>query len=235
MAHRKSSKKKSSPKRASKHRRSTNYIKVTSVSYGKALRGTPIYWEGRRPTKLKDDGRTNLGKNILELLGARFDRFRWIITQDTTSITVERGIARVRTSQKLLSRMGSDQFDRSRDIKNDIIRKFFSKAFPDYFKEAATPVYVAGTLAKTISLDVIPRLSSQDKEALNGFIPEYIASESLGTVNKLKAKAQIESLRAWRQILKGRYRGNILNHGGRAISRATSCCCSRAISPPLRN
>ena len=195
MAYPKSSKKRLSAKQARKRRRSTNYIKVTSVSYGKGLRGTPIYWEGRRPTRLRDDGRINLGKNILELLSARFDRFRWIITENTNSITVERGIARVRTSQKLLSRMGSDQFDRSRDIKNDIIRKFFSNAFPDYFKEASTPVYVPGTLSKTISLDIIPRLSSQDKEALNGFLPEYIASESLGTVNKLKAKAQIESLR----------------------------------------
>lgn len=194
MASSKSTKKRSH-KQTNTRRRATDHVKVTTTSYGKALRGTPIYWEGRRPARLKDDGRINLGKNILELLGSRFDRFRWIITEGTDSITLERGIVKVRTSQKLLSRMGSEQFDRNRDIKNDIIRKFFSSAFPDFFKEVSTPVYVPGTLAKTISIDIIPRLSSQDKEALHGFLPEYISSESLGTVNKLKAKAQIETLR----------------------------------------
>jgi hypothetical protein len=91
--------------------------------------------------------------------------------------------------------MGSEQFDRNRDIKNDIIRKFFSNRFSDYFKEAATAVYVPGTISKMLSIEMIPRLSSQDKEALNAFLPDYISSESLGTVNKLKAKAQIESLK----------------------------------------
>src|SRR5260370_18681250 len=161
--------KKTTRKRVSKRksrRPRKDYVKVTNASYGKALRGTQIYWEGRRPSRLRDDGRINLGKNILEILGTQFDRFRWIITEDTNSITIERGIARVRTSQKLLSKMGSEQFDRSRDIKNDIIRKFFSNHFSDFFKEAATPVYVPGTISKTISVDIIPRLSSQDKEAL---------------------------------------------------------------------
>lgn len=182
-------------KRKNNRRSSKNYVKVTTSSYGRALHGTLIYWEGRRPPRLRDDGRINLGKNILETLASRFDRFRWIITESTDSITIERGIVRVRTSQKLLSKMGSEQFDRNRDIKNDIIRKFFSNRFSDYFKEAATAVYVPGTISKTLSVEMIPRLSSQDKEALNAFLPDYISSESLGTVNKLKAKAQIESLR----------------------------------------
>ncbi|HBB89517.1 MAG TPA: hypothetical protein DC047_18080 [Blastocatellia bacterium] len=194
-----STSKKKTKKRAVKsksiRRPHKNYVKVTSPSYGKALRGTSIYWEGRRPSRLKNDGRINLGKNILEMLGAHFDRFRWIITEETNSIKIERGIARVRTSQQLLSKMGSEQFDRNRDIKNDIIRKFFSVYFAEFFKEAATPVYVPGTISKTLSPGIIPRLSSQDKEALNAFLPDYISSESLGTVNKLKAKAQIETLK----------------------------------------
>src|SRR5437660_4664108 len=105
-------KKKTTKKRASRPT-PKNYVKVTSRSYGKALRGTLIYWEGRRPSSLKVDGRINLGKNILEILGSKFDRFRWIITEDVTSIKIERGIARVRTSQQLLSKMGKEQFDRN--------------------------------------------------------------------------------------------------------------------------
>ena len=171
------------------------YVIVKNRNYGKALQGTRIWWEGRRPSGLSDDGRINLGKNILELLSAKFDRFRWIITKDVDSVTVERGIARVRTSQRMLSRMAGEHFDRNRDIKNDIIRKFFSVAFADYFKENAVPVYVPGTLAKTLHTDIIKRLSGQDKEALDRFLPDYVSSESIGTVNKLKATAQIETLK----------------------------------------
>lgn len=195
MAAAKKNRKKSGTKRKGKRGPSRDYVRVTTSSYGKALRGTLIYWEGRRPSRLRDDGRINLGKNILEILGSQFERFRWIITEKTDSITIERGIVRVRTSQKLLSKMGSEQFDRNRDIKNDIIRKFFSINFSDFFEEAAIPVYVPGTISKTISVEIIPRLSSQDKEALNAFLPDYISSESLGTVNKLKAKAQIKTLK----------------------------------------
>jgi hypothetical protein len=171
------------------------YVTVTNRNYGKALRGTRIWWEGRRPSSLKDDGRINLGKNILEILTARFPRFRWIITKDVDSITVERGVAKVRTSQKLLSRMGSEHIERNRDIKNDIIRRFFSTNFTALFKEETAVVYVPGTLAKTLHPGIIPRLSGQDKEAMNRFLPDYVSSESLGTVNKLKASAQIETLK----------------------------------------
>src|SRR5437016_455112 len=133
----KKNRKKSGTKRKGKRGPSRDHVRVTTSSYGKALRGTLIYWEGRRPSRLRDDGRINLGKNILEILGSQFERFRWIITEQTDSITIERGIVRVRTSQKLLSKMGSEQFDRNRDIKNDIIRKFFSINFSDFFEEAA--------------------------------------------------------------------------------------------------
>ncbi|HKS26541.1 MAG TPA: Shedu immune nuclease family protein [Pyrinomonadaceae bacterium] len=188
-------KKKPTTKRAARRKPARNYVVVTNRTYGKALKGTRIYWEGRRPTSLGDDGRINLGKNILEILSAQFPKFRWIITKDVNSIKIERGIAKVRTSQQLLSRMNSEQIDRNRDIKNDIIRKFFAINFGEFFKEVATPVYVPGTLAKALHAEIIPRLSSQDKEALNKFLPDYVSSESLGTVNKLKATAQIETLK----------------------------------------
>lgn len=172
-----------------------NYVIVSNRNYGKALKGTRIYWEGRKPASLKTDGRINLGKNILEVLKSQFTNFRWIITENDNSIKTERNIVRVRTSQQLLSKMGSEQMERTRDIKNDIIRKFFSIYFSEYFSGAATAVYVPGTLSKTLAVDIIPRLTSRDKEALNAFLPDYISSESLGTVNQLKAKAQIETLK----------------------------------------
>lgn len=55
-----------------------NYVRITTPSYGKALPGTLIIGEGRRPSSLKVDGRINLGKNILKILGSKFDRFPMI-------------------------------------------------------------------------------------------------------------------------------------------------------------
>lgn len=172
-----------------------NYVTVSNPTYGKALRGTRIYWEGKRPASLNDDGRINLGKNILEMLGKHFPKFHLIITTDTNSITTERGITRVRISQQLLSRMGREVFERNRDIKNDIIRKFLAIHFTDHFKEESTPVYVPGTVAKILNPNIITRLSSQDKDALNAFLPDYISSESMGSVHTLNAKAQIKTLK----------------------------------------
>jgi Domain of unknown function (DUF4263) len=194
MANKRARKKKAAAKKTPRKAAKT-YVVVSNPTYGKALKGTRIWWEGRRPPSLKDDGRINLGKNILEILRAQFPRFRWIITKDVNSIKIERGFAKVRTSQQLLSRMGGEQMDRTRDIKNDIIRKFFSTNFAEFFKEAATPVYVPGSLARMLHTDILPRLSSGDKEALNLFLPDYVSSESLGTVNKLKATAQIQTLK----------------------------------------
>jgi hypothetical protein len=182
-------------KKKKKRRILRNYVKVTSTSYGKALKGIPIYWEGRRPRGLSNDGRISFGKNILEILRSKFQRFRWIITEEENSIRIERGIARIRTSQKLLSKMGSEHIQRNRDIKTDILRRVFSIHFTDFFAEDSTPVYVPGSLAKIVSADIVPRLSTSDKEAINAFLPDYVSSESLGMIQTLKAEAQIETLK----------------------------------------
>lgn len=56
-------------------------------------------------------------------------------------------------------------------------------------------MYAPGTLANTLNKEILPKLSADDRDALNAFLPEFIASESMGSVNLLKATAQIESLR----------------------------------------
>jgi hypothetical protein len=172
------------------------FVVVNNRSYGKALKGIKIYYEGKKPRQLAADGRIKFGKNILEILAKRLDKkFRWIVTQDTDSITLERGIYRVRTSLSLLERMNSQLFERGRDIKNDIINHLFSTIHPTYFKKHDTAVYVPGTLAGVLSTKIIPRLSSEDRDALTDFLPDFIAAESLSSVNLLKAAAQIESLK----------------------------------------
>lgn len=171
------------------------FIAITSKSYGKALRGVRVYYEGKRPNGLKDDGSIQFGKHILETLGKKFKRFRWIVTQETDSVSKGYGITRVRTSQKLLSRMSKENWDRSRDIKHDIVRRFFASAYPAHFKAPTTATYVPGSLSAILGPDMMARLSTEDKEALNAFLPDYVASEAVGMVQKLQATAQIDTLK----------------------------------------
>lgn len=173
------------------------FVTVTSRNYGLVLRGTKIYYEGKKPKGLKKDGTIAFGKHILEALKRKFgdDKFRWIITEKTDSITTERNILRVRTSQQTLKRMGASLWDRSRDIKNDTVSNFFSIIYPLHFEHSEVPVYVPGTLAGMLDGKILPRLSSEDREAMNKFLPDFIASESLNVVNLLKAKTQIKTLK----------------------------------------
>src|SRR5437016_2128757 len=79
------------------------YVAVTNRGYGKALKGTKIYYEGKKPKGLNKDGSISFGKHILETLKGKFgDKFRWIITEQEDSIKSTYNIYRVRTSQKTL-------------------------------------------------------------------------------------------------------------------------------------
>jgi hypothetical protein len=92
--------------------------------------------------------------------------------------------------------MNRENWDRSRDIKNDIVARFFSLAFPQHFTVKAGRAYVPGTLSGIVEAGIVPKLSSEDKEALNAFLPDFLASDSAASVNNLRATAQIESLKA---------------------------------------
>ncbi len=171
------------------------YVIVKNRSYGDALKGTKIYYEGKRPKGLSTDGRINFGKHILEVLKRKFKKFQWIITEETDSIILERNIHRIRTSQKTLKMINGELWERTRDIKNDIILNYFALVYPSFFEKEETPVYVPGTISNLLGQKILPRLSPEDRDSINKFLPEFIASESLSAVNFLKAKAQIKSLK----------------------------------------
>jgi hypothetical protein len=186
--------KKLTKEKAAKKRVPRNYVVVTSRFYGKDLQGTRIYFEGKKPSTLRTDGTIKLGKHILETLRSKFNKFRWIITPSEDSIKIERNIVRVRTSQRMLRRRSKEEWDRGRDIKNDIVRRFFAIAFPGHFTSVGASTYVPGTLAAMLRPQMVQRLSSADKEALTAFIPEFAASEAIGTVSRLRVTTEIKTL-----------------------------------------
>lgn len=188
---------KKSKTKARRKSKVAKFVVVTSRGYGNALKGTRIYFEGKKPKSLRKDGTIQFGKHILEALNRKFGKgqFRWTITPEIDSITTERGILRVRTSLKTLGRMGKSLWSRTSDLKNDTVSNFFSIVYPSHFTTSAAPAYVPGTLSRILDGKLIPRLSSEDRDAINKFLPDFVASESLSSVNLLKAKAQIKSLK----------------------------------------
>jgi hypothetical protein len=182
-------------KRAKKFQKGHVTIKKGS-KYGPALYGVQIYFEGGRPPGLNKDGKINFGKHILETLQAKFGSgFRFVITKQGDSIKVKRGIHSVRISQTLLARMNSESFSKTRDIKLDIVRNVFARAFPEHFKDGSARAYVAGTLARVLDGTRVSKMSSEDKDAVKKMLPDFVAAESIKSVNLLKATAQIKSLR----------------------------------------
>jgi len=182
-------------KNAAKAASQTGYVVVSNPSYGGSLRGLKIHYEGGWPTRLRDDGSIQFGKNILEILRKRFDnKVRWIITDETDSIEEHADEHHVRTSQKLLSRMSAEKFERDRDVKNEIVQRKFYAVFPTHFTTRPPSPYVPGALARILGPGVAKKLSSKDKEALNAFLPEYMKGEAMSAI-MLKASTQIESLK----------------------------------------
>ena len=172
------------------------FVVVSNKSYGASLKGIKIYFEGKRPKGLSKDGTIRFGKHILEMLKRRYnEKFRWIITERDNSIKLEYGIQRVRTSVPFLKRMDRELWDRTRDIKNDIIKRFFFTTFPIEFAATSTAVYVPGTLTALLTSDIAQKLSAEDKDAVQKFLPSFLATESIKSVNLLKAAAQIKSLK----------------------------------------
>lgn len=173
----------------------TGHVTVSNKSYGNALKGTKIYYEGSKPAGLRDDGSIKFGKNMLETLNKRFaGKCRWILTEKTDSIIENRGIFEVRTSLGLLSRMNSEKFERDRDVKNDIIQRKLYTVFPSYFTDRPSPAYIGGSISKLLAPGVAKKMSSTDKDALNAFLPEYLKAESMSSLI-LKASTQIETLK----------------------------------------
>jgi hypothetical protein len=206
----------SKPKKA----KNLKYVTVSNPSYGQGLKGVRIYYEGEKPTSLRDDGRISFGKNILETLRKHFgNSVRWIISISEDSIEEHPQGVWVRTSRAMLKRMYSENFERSRDVKNEIVQRRFFTAFPSYFKTAPPSPYYPGTLSKILTVDSIKKFTAADKDAITKLLPAFMKSEGMSSlaikaveIDSLKALAQdfrveLQATHAeswWQDYIKGR-------------------------------
>lgn len=185
-----------------------NYVKVSYPQWGKKLHGIKIYFEGKQPDQLKDDGQIYFGKAILEILVKTFDRFQWHLTEDRNEIETKRGITRVYTSLKTLRGFYQTGINRKRGINEDIVLNGFSKLYPLNFTAIHAEKYNSGALSKMLAEDILNDLSVEDKEALNRFIPNYVAKEAMTLSTSLNATAQIKTLKALAAEMEKELSGN---------------------------
>ena len=196
-------------------RKKLNYIEINNTSYGRTLQGIKIYYEGEKPSRLRDDGTHHpsrlqncggekpselrddgtfsLGKNILEVLNKSFSKFKLILTNEDTSITEKRTCYEVRLSQKLLNRMYSSSISSYKDIKEDIIKSELSGYMPDGIK-IQNKKYIPGKISGLLKEDIIEVLNQSDKNSLDSFIPKYLEKNGQSLFSVIKAKTQITTL-----------------------------------------
>ena len=200
----KTKKKSVSPKthKQTKRRRALKFVTVTKESkYGKSLYGLRVYYEGARPQGLdKDTGKFKFGKHIFETLQKRFGAdFRLVLSKSGNGVDIKKGpegqgVRWIRISQELLKGMTDDLRERTRDIMLDIVRHVFGTVFPEYFERDAVAAYVPGKLAEVLERADVKRMSDEDKNAVLKMLPDFLASESIKSVNLIKA-TEIETLR----------------------------------------
>lgn len=179
----------------------TKYIPVTSKSYGNKLKGVKIYYKGTKPKLLKSDGSFQFGKNIIEVLTPKFKKFKLILIEGKSKIEKVGLVYHFFISLSDLRSMQSMLFGRNRDIKQKVIAKKFAELYPKYFYDDTQIFnYDKGLFKAILSKDFLPTLlSTEDREALNNFIPRFIASGVAGKkanlAGKLKAGFELKILK----------------------------------------
>jgi len=170
-----------------------DYVIVDRKNWGKKLKGIKIFYEGERPSVLKDDGNITFGKYFLEVFQEKFETFEWIITKDKDEIHKEGQKYIIRTSLKTLRKLNSKSFGATHDIRVELLLNEISPLYPSKLASSSKSTYIPGSLSKSLSTSILTKLSEEDKEALDKFIPEYLSKESVAST-KISAKTQIKTL-----------------------------------------
>lgn len=187
-----------------RQKKELRFVVVSNKGYGNRLKGQKIFFEGNQPPKgLREDGAFKFGKNILEILEDKFrKKFQLILTKDTDQVLKSNGINIVKISAKTLSKMNGEQFNRTRDIKLDILGKQFSVTHPLLVSKKGLNVYVSGRLSGILSKDIISKLSAGDRDALDKFIPDYLSMNPSAALATINAKAQLKTLKQFAKELR---------------------------------
>lgn len=181
--------------------KSLKFKKINNKSYGNKLKGFKIYYKGAKPKLLKDDGSFQFGKNIVEVLSSKFKKFQIILYNGKSKIEKSGQVYRFFISTSDLRIMQSMLIGRNRDLKQRVIAKKFAEIFPKHFEEGVQLFsYEKGLFKAILTNDFLPTiLSTDDRQAVNNFIPRFIASgvaeNQANKAGKFKAGIELKVLK----------------------------------------
>lgn len=178
------------PTNKNKPTKISRFVKVSSKSYGNKLKGFKIYFKGTKPKLLKSDGSFQFGKNIIESISAKFKKFQIILISGKSRIEKVGQTYRFFISTADLQSMQSILIGRNRDLKQRVITKKFSEIFPKHYKEDTKLFsYEKGLFKAVLTKDFLPTLlSTEDRQAVNNFIPRFVASGVAGKKASMASK-----------------------------------------------
>lgn len=169
---------------------------IEQKKYG-ALRGTKIYYTGfpTRPTLLAKKGGGFSGlKHILEIIGAKFPKYKFIITAKATPKYQKKK----RTHHLIiplapLRGIYSKKILRTRDVLTRIGQEILHDNFPTKFPKPPKIIYRPGALAEIFTPDFDPRLlNTADRAALTRlFKMERANTIDIGTAYKASRDSQL--------------------------------------------
>lgn len=178
-----------------------NFIRIAKKGYGKNLQNVKIYYTGSKPKSINQDGSFLFGKNILEYISSKFKYFKLILVTGKSKVNKQGKTYSIFLSVSDLKQMQATFIGRNRDVKQKIIANKFSEIFPTYFKDNIPLFsYEKGLFKNILIKNFLPtRLSTEDREAFNNFIPIFIASGVAGKkaskVSKITAGIELKILK----------------------------------------
>jgi len=206
-------------------------IAITAKSYGFRHKGRELIYEGFKndlkeiegvgkiPKIISKDGAFSGGKNLLDILSAKFGDDGYVVKISNTQ--KESSLKRVSRKYiitllvKDIKRLKKDIWDESSGVKNDLVNKLLARNFPKYFSSTIF-LYKAGTIERVVPEDCNIALSLGDKDRVRKLysraIVQGLASKNVTSKDIAQEKAifQLSTLEAYADDLERRIKKSVL-------------------------
>ena len=173
---------------------------------------------GKMPKMINKDGAFSGGKNLLDILVARFGTEGFVLT--ISNKQKEASILKVGKQHLLtlpsadIKRLKDDIWNETADVKNELAVKILSRNFPDHFTSSSY-LYKAGTIERLIPEDCNVSLNLGDKDRIRKLyskaIVQGLASKNVTSdeIAHEKAIFELSTLEAYADDLERRIKKSV--------------------------
>jgi hypothetical protein len=109
------------------------YCEISNKTYGQKWQNFKLYYAGKRPKLIRDDGAFSSGKSLLETLGTKFKDFDLILTPEESRIQKDASSRQVYLAIPELQKMNARLFTQKKQVTQRAISRLLSNLFPRHF------------------------------------------------------------------------------------------------------